>query len=184
VATVKTFLRRTMHQLGASEAVRGGRIDEGLYFLTAYLAEASLLEYSLLSFLPSRVAAAALSLAHTLLGRPLAPGALRALTGYGPADVAAPARWLLHVHAALAEAGGLYAVSIKYSSPDMAHAAGVAPIVSLTDPRLAACCVAAAALGGGGADGGAEPGVAPPRTPAASPPRSAPRRAAVAAAVC
>jgi hypothetical protein len=188
VATVKTFLRRIMQQLGAAEAARGGCVDGALYFLAAYLAEASLLEYSMLSYLPSRVAAAALSLAHVLLGRALPDAALRGLTGYGAADVAAPAHWLLRVHAALSETGGLYAVAIKYKSPEMACAAEVPPIASRRDPRLAAVALVAApaacrddtaAAADGSDDARNDAGVPrPPTPPAAAPSPAAPCRSA------
>lgn len=143
VTTAKTFLRRVMHDLGAVEASRGSCVDEMLYFLTSYLAEVSLLEYSLLSFLPSRVAATAFALAHTLLGRPVGADALKALTGYRPEDLAEPMWWLHHVHTVLAQAGSLYAITVKYQSPDMGCAAAVRPILSSADVRLAAAGAAA-----------------------------------------
>jgi len=121
------------------------KVDGHLYFLTSYLAEASLLEYGLLAFLPSRVAATAFALAHALLGRPLAAEALQGLTGYAPQELVEPMRLLHHVHAALAQAGGLYAVTVKYQNPDMACAATVPPILSPADARLAASAAAAAA---------------------------------------
>lgn len=141
VTTTKTFLRRLMFEicsLGNPNAAPP--LDDKLYFLTSYLAEASLLEYGLLAFLPSRVAAASFALAHVLLARPLSEEALTRLTGYCPADLSAPVGWLRQVHSVLAQAGGRYAVTVKYQSAATARAALVAPIVSLNDPRLAGAC--------------------------------------------
>ncbi|KAI8470857.1 MAG: cyclin-like protein [Monoraphidium minutum] len=138
ITTAKTFLRRIMFDLGELEAKAGSKVDEALYFLTSYLVECSLLEYGLLSAPPSRVAGAALVLAHALLGRPLGAARLEALTGCAAAELTAPLRWLRQVHAVLSQAGGLYAVTVKYQSPEMARVAAVPAILGLADGRLAA----------------------------------------------
>ncbi|KAF6256212.1 cyclin-like protein [Scenedesmus sp. NREL 46B-D3] len=80
-----------------------------LYWLTSYLAEATLLEYNLLPCKPSELAAAAFAVAQLLLGLKIDDAAL------------AP-----------------YAVSEIYASSAALHVADVAPLVSQDDPRLLA----------------------------------------------
>eukprot|EP00877_Chromochloris_zofingiensis_P004704 jgi/Chrzof1/14234/Cz08g30160.t1 len=62
VPTIKTFLRRYMYQLEA---------DRQLYFMASYLAEISLLDYAMLAYLPSQVAAAVYVWALVLTGHAL-----------------------------------------------------------------------------------------------------------------
>lgn len=112
-----------------------------LYLLTAYLAEASLLEYNLLPFKPSELAAAAFAAAQLLLGLKSSEAALQCLTGHSLASLKLPMQWLLALQSALAAAraaGRPYAVSEIYASPAALYAADVAPLQSLNDPRLLA----------------------------------------------
>ncbi|KAI8476020.1 MAG: hypothetical protein J3K34DRAFT_477235 [Monoraphidium minutum] len=169
IVTPKAFLRVAFHRLAASEAARGSKVAEDLYFTTAYIAECALLEYGLLAFRPSEVAAAALALAHALLGRSPAGGLAR-WAGYGAEAVAEPLRWLRHVHAMVSQAGGRavpYSATVKYLNPAAAFASAVLPLVSSADTRLAAH--PAAAGGGGAAPMACTPAAAP--APATAPGR-------------
>jgi cyclin A len=112
-----------------------------MYWLTSYLAEATLLEYHLLSCKPSELAAAAFAVAQLLLGLKIDDAALECITGHSLASLKNPMQWLVALHAALAAAqtaGRPYAVSEIYSSPAALCVAHVAPLVSRDDPRLLA----------------------------------------------
>jgi cyclin A len=112
-----------------------------MYWLTSYLAEATLLEYHLLSCKPSELAAAAFAVAQLLLGLKIDDAALECITGHSLASLKNPMQWLVALHAALAaaqSAGRPYAVSEIYSSPAALCVAHVAPLVSRDDPRLLA----------------------------------------------
>jgi cyclin A len=112
-----------------------------LYWLTAYLAEATLLEYNLLPCKPSELAAAAFAVAQLLLGLKSSEASLQCLTGHSLASLKASMQWLLALHSALAAAraaGRPYAVSQIYSSPAALCVADVAPLLSVDDSRLIA----------------------------------------------
>jgi cyclin A len=112
-----------------------------LYWLTAYIAEASLLEYNLLPCKPSELAAAAFAAAQLLLGFKGNEAMLQCITGHSLASLKAPMQWLLALHAALSAAraaGRPYAVSEVYGSSAALCVADVAPLVSMEDPRLLA----------------------------------------------
>ena len=80
--TTKTFLRRFI-------SAAAGEIDVTVTFefLCSYLAELSLMEYSLLSYLPSHVAASCVLLALFYLGKPTWSNTLWQYSGYSPAEL-------------------------------------------------------------------------------------------------
>jgi hypothetical protein len=112
-----------------------------LYWLTSYLAEATLLEYNLLSCKPSELAAAAFAVAQLLLGLKINDAALECLTRHSLASLKGAMQWLVALHAALAaaqSAGRPYAVSEICGCPAALCVANVAPLVARDNPRLLA----------------------------------------------
>jgi len=80
--TTKTFLRRFIK-------AAAGEIDVNVTFefLCSYLAELSLIEYSLLTYLPSHVAASCILVALSYLGKPRWCQTLLWYSGYTPAEL-------------------------------------------------------------------------------------------------
>jgi cyclin-A len=80
--TTKTFLRRYIK-------AAAGEIDVNVTFefLCSYLAELTLMEYSLLSYLPSHVAASCILVGLCYLGKPRWSHTLLRYSGYTPAEL-------------------------------------------------------------------------------------------------
>ena len=73
VPTIRPFLRRYL---------RAAQADNKTEFLAMYLAELSLLEYEMLSYLPSQIAASAVLLAQIILNKPIWSPTLEWYSGY------------------------------------------------------------------------------------------------------
>jgi cyclin A len=126
--TAKTFLRLSFQRLGEVA------IDRDLYFLAGYLCECSLLEYSLLHFLPSEVASASFALAHVLLHSPLAGAQLERATGYSAARLKPCMAALAALHTDISASPNIIAVRDKYYSGLFACVAQLPPLsASLID---------------------------------------------------
>ena len=78
----KTFLRRYVKAASAEIS-----LDVVFEFLVSYLAELTLMDYSLLKFLPSQIAASCILLGLYLLNKPRWSGTLTHYSGYAPADL-------------------------------------------------------------------------------------------------
>lgn len=102
VATPHTFLRRFC------KAASGREGDEHLYNTASYILENSLLEYNMISHLPSILVAASVSIALTMQGRPSWTPTLTKYTRYTEAAIAPVKEQLLtmlrevHTHTFLA----------------------------------------------------------------------------------
>lgn len=91
--------------------------DEYLHFLSNYLAEAALLDNSMLCFLPSQVAAASVYLANLMLQRSPWDGNLQHYSTYSPRDISACVQALVTLHQSLSENTQLAAIRDKYAHP-------------------------------------------------------------------
>ena len=80
--TVRTFLRRFLRA-----AVRGGEGDSKLESMASFLAELSLLDYGMIVFCPSQVAASAIIIALYVLEQPVWHSTLEHYTGYRPEEL-------------------------------------------------------------------------------------------------
>lgn len=135
VTTVSAFLLRTMHAHCMDEAAAGRHVSVQLPLLAAYLAELSLLEYQMLAFRPSLIAAAAFSLAHALLGTPQPRAAdFARLTGYAPAAVAGVRVALQQVRHGGGAVQPLVGAWVQSMDP---HAAGGVPMHCAATPTPA-----------------------------------------------
>lgn len=108
VPTAKTFLRRLLQVCNP---------DELLHFLSNYLTELSLLDYSMLAFLPSLVAAAGVYLANMILRRRPWDINLSHYSGYTASDIQACVKALSAVHQAISNSQQLPAIREKYGHP-------------------------------------------------------------------
>ncbi|GAX81523.1 hypothetical protein CEUSTIGMA_g8951.t1 [Chlamydomonas eustigma] len=106
VPTAKTFLRRLLQVCNP---------DEHLHFLSNYLTELSLLDYSMLEFTPSVIAAAGIFLANLMLSRTPWDGNLRHYSSYVPADIKLCVTALSSVHLAVGNSTQLAAIREKYA---------------------------------------------------------------------
>jgi len=106
VPTSKTFLRRLLQVCNP---------DEYLHFLSNYLTELSLLDYNMLKFVPSVIAAAGVFLANLMLGRPSWDANLRHFSAYVPTDIKKCVMALAAVHQAIGSSQSLVAIREKYS---------------------------------------------------------------------
>ena len=108
VPTPKIFLRRLLQVCNP---------DEHLHFLSNYLTELALLDYNMLNFLPSVVAASGVFLANAMLKRPAWNGNLRHFSAYVPKDLAACVAALANVHSSVSNVSPsqLGAIRDKYS---------------------------------------------------------------------
>jgi cyclin A len=104
--TIKTFLRRTL---------RAAETDAKTEFLANYLSELSLLEYGMLRFKPSIVAAASVSLALATLGKPSWSPTLAHYTALNLNELAECVHALRACHAQ-AQRSSLSAVREKYAA--------------------------------------------------------------------
>uniref|UniRef100_A0A061S9R1 Cyclin A n=1 Tax=Tetraselmis sp. GSL018 TaxID=582737 RepID=A0A061S9R1_9CHLO len=78
VPTTRVFLRRY---------AKAAQFDKKTDFLAQYIAELSLLDYGMVSFLPSQVAAAAVMVSRLTLGMPIWDVTLQYYTGYSPREL-------------------------------------------------------------------------------------------------
>jgi hypothetical protein len=126
IPTAKAFLRIIMQKHSSIAPV-----PPMLYHMASYLTEISLLEYSLTTASPSRVAAAAYSFAHALLQAPLPASVLPALVGHSVSEVSSEMKWLCMLHATLTKAamdGNPYNTTRKYLRPEFGQVARVPAI--------------------------------------------------------
>jgi cyclin A len=89
--------------------------DELLHFLSNYLTELSLLDYSMLGFLPSVIAAAGVYLANLMLKRQPWDANLRHYSTYVPSDISHCVATLAAVHQNVATSPNLAAIREKYA---------------------------------------------------------------------
>lgn len=129
MATAKGFLRVLLGTVGA---------DKTLYCLSSYLCELSLLDHSMLRYLPSEVAASCMHLARVMLRRPGWDTKLGSATRHTPASLSPCVLALGVLHAAQAESTQLCAVRDKYAA---SHFRSVAVLVP-PYPSLTAECMA------------------------------------------
>lgn len=108
--TAKAFLRRAVRAAAAQLDA-----DAAFEHLAAYCAELSLLDYQMLRFVPSQVAAACVLVALACLGRQPWSATLSAATGYAPPDLRAPAE-AIHALLVAAKKSALPAIRDKYAS--------------------------------------------------------------------
>ena len=88
--------------------------DEYLHHLSNYLCELSLLDYSMLGFLPSVIAAAGIYLANLMLKRKPWDGSLRHFSTYTPGDISQCVVALADVHQAVSSRPTCVAIKVKY----------------------------------------------------------------------
>lgn len=105
VPTAKTFLRRLLQVCNP---------DEYLHYLSNYLTELSLLDYGMLRFLPSLIAAAAVYLANLMLKRQPWDANLRHYSTYMPSDISSCVLALSGVHQAVSSNMSLGSIRDKY----------------------------------------------------------------------
>ncbi|GJW03425.1 G2/mitotic-specific cyclin C13-1-like protein [Tanacetum coccineum] len=110
--TVKTFIGRFIRTAQEDSDTPNMQLE----FLSYYLAELSLLEYSCVKFLPSMVAASVTFLARFILKRKSHPwnAALEQLSGYKPSDLKECVQ-ILHDLQSSRRAGNLVAIREKYN---------------------------------------------------------------------
>ena len=107
----KTFLRRFIKAASAEIS-----LDVVFEFLVSYLAELTLMDYNLLRFLPSQIAASCILLGLFLLNKPRWSGTLSHYSSYVPSDLKECVESIhqLFLHAKTSQ---LPASREKYASP-------------------------------------------------------------------
>ena len=125
--TLKTFLRRFVK--AASGEIS---LDVTFEFLCSYLGELALLDYGLLSYLPSKIAAGCVMLALYLLGKPRWTATLEHYTMYTPRDLKAVVH-ALHQLFLGARTSSLPASREKYNSPRLGAVSTLGAPDSLPD---------------------------------------------------
>eukprot|EP00775_Hariotina_reticulata_P013597 gene13597-13722_t len=128
VVTAIAFKHRIMQQLADSSAYKqlSQQQVDVLYSLTSYLTEVCLLEYKLLPWLPSQLAAASFAYAHTLLGLTIDPDQLQQLTQHSLVELQRPMEYCCALHTILCKAlqqHTPYAVTVKYCQPALQRVA-------------------------------------------------------------
>tara|TARA_B110000977_G_scaffold1164_1_gene1674 strand:- start:8891 stop:9658 length:768 start_codon:yes stop_codon:yes gene_type:complete len=116
--TIKTFLRRTL---------RAAETDSKTEFLANYLCELSMLEYGMLDFAPSVVAAASVSVALETLGKPAWSATLAHYTTYDLGDLKQCSDALQRCHQQ-AQKSTLGAVREKYAQVKFKCASLIKPM--------------------------------------------------------
>ncbi|GIL51722.1 hypothetical protein Vafri_7655 [Volvox africanus] len=122
VPTAKTFLRRLLQVCNP---------DDQLHFVANYLTEISLMEASMLNFLPSEIAAAAIYLANLILARAPWSPTLEHYSYYAPAQIADCVEALAELHIKVnsrAQGGELTALYDKYSHSKFLGVSRVSPL--------------------------------------------------------
>lgn len=139
IVTVKAFkgcLMQQLHSSKAAAAMSRRQLDQ-LYCMTSYLTEVSLLEYRLLPFKPSQVAAAAFVYAHVLLG--LQVGSALQLTGCTLPELTQLLEIFCALHSTLSAAlhlGRPYNVTAKYRNPAVCGVANIPPMTIPAEQRV------------------------------------------------
>lgn len=139
IVTVKSFKAWLMQQLHCSKvaAAMSRRQLDQLYCMTSYLTEVSLLEYRLLPYKPSQVAAAAFVYAHVLLG--LQVSTALQLTGATLPELTGLLEVFCALHSTLSAAlhlGRPYNVTAKYRNPAVCGVANIPPMTIPADQRV------------------------------------------------
>jgi len=106
VPTAKTFLRRLLQVCNP---------DEHLHFLSNYLTELSLLDHTMMRYLPSEIAAASVYLANLMLKRQPWDGTLQHYSTYCPQDISQCVQTLGALHQAISSNNQLQAIKEKYA---------------------------------------------------------------------
>ena len=123
----KTFLRRYIKAASAEIS-----LDVVFEFLVSYLAELTLMDYSLLKFLPSQIAASCIVLGLFLLDKPTWSGTLTHYSSYVPSDlkecVEAVHQLFLHAKTSQLPASREKYASAKYGSVSMLRAPPTLPV--------------------------------------------------------
>ncbi|GFR40494.1 hypothetical protein Agub_g1062 [Astrephomene gubernaculifera] len=122
VPTAKTFLRRLLQVCNP---------DDQLHFVSNYLTEISLMEASMLNFLPSEIAAAAVYLANLILARAPWSPTLEHYSYYTPGQFADCVEALAELHIQVnsrAQGGELTALYDKYSHSKFLSVSRVSPL--------------------------------------------------------
>ncbi|GLC39700.1 Cyclin-A1-2 [Pleodorina starrii] len=122
VPTAKTFLRRLLQVCNP---------DDQLHFVSNYLTEISLMEASMLNFLPSEIAGAAVYLANLILARPPWSPTLEHYSYYAPVQIADCVEALAALHIKVntrAQGGELTALYDKYSHSKFLGVSRVSPL--------------------------------------------------------
>lgn len=99
-----------------------------LHFLSNYLTELSLLDYGMLSFLPSVIAAAGVYLANLMLKRQPWDGNLRHFSTYVPSDLSQCVVALAAVHQAVTNSSQLAAIREKYGHARFQEVSRIPPM--------------------------------------------------------
>ncbi|PNH04296.1 Cyclin-A-1 [Tetrabaena socialis] len=132
VPTAKTFLRRLLQVCNP---------DDQLHFISNYLTEISLMEASMLNYLPSEIAAAAIYLGNLILARAPWSSTLEHYSYYAPAQFADCVEALAELHIQVnsrAQGGELTALYDKYSATKFLGVARVSPLpLSVVNQHLA-----------------------------------------------
>ncbi|PNW85728.1 hypothetical protein CHLRE_03g207900v5 [Chlamydomonas reinhardtii] len=122
VPTAKTFLRRLLQVCSP---------DDQLHFVSNYLTEISLMEATMLHFLPSEIAAAAVYLGNLILARAPWSPTLEHYSYYTPAQIAECVEALATLHIQVnsrAQGGELTALYDKYSHSKFLSVSRVSPL--------------------------------------------------------
>ena len=104
--------------------------DEHLHFLSNYLTELSLLDYHMLCFLPSVVAAAGIYLANLMLRRAPWGANLQHYSTYAPSDIGPCVVALASVHQAVSGSPQLAAIRDKYGHARFHEVSKMAPLAA------------------------------------------------------
>ncbi len=91
--------------------------DELLHFLSNYLTELALLDYTMMRYLASEIAAAAVYLANLMLRRAPWDGNLQHYSTYGPQHIKRCVRDLAALHQAVGTNQQLNSIREKYGAP-------------------------------------------------------------------
>jgi hypothetical protein len=130
IVTAIAFKHRIMQQLASSSMYRQLSKQQGdlLYSLTSYIVEVCLLEYKLLPWLPSQLAAASFAYAHIVLGLDIDPDQLQQVTQHSLEELQRPMEYCCALHTILCKAlqqNTPYAVTVKYCHPTLHHVAAL-----------------------------------------------------------
>lgn len=88
--------------------------DEHLHFLSNYLTELCLLDHTMMRYLPSEIAAAAVYLSNLMLKRQPWDGTLQHYSTYSPQDISQCVQTLGALHQAISNNNQLQAIKDKY----------------------------------------------------------------------
>eukprot|EP00775_Hariotina_reticulata_P012254 gene12254-12391_t len=126
VPTAKTFQRRYLQAAAA---------DEELHYLAAFLLELTLMDETLLPYLPSQLAAASVYLAHVMLNRKPWNATLAHYARYSEAEVRLVAQELAATHARILTEGQFGAIREKYGSEKLLNVAAVPICQAMLTPQ-------------------------------------------------